>query len=377
MQTRTRKLLYAVALIAAASPLLALISVSLLRGNRVHPTGPAQPEASPTASPLPAAAAVTQAPAPDVPTISAPVETTSFTLPPAHVFGAEVMLGDFRVRAVNRFWAGPGAAVLTLDEALAEQLCTISETGQRGAVLVEIRGTQSVLLLTGELLLGGRQDRLVARSTVLDPGHTILPVFCAEVSRWTPEDGDFRGTFTRGPQADLNVRAAMWQVGTQDAVWSAITQVKDELQVPDPSGSGSYRFAYDSPAARQVDEMLLRTRRIVSVFTVGFAVFRDGQLVAADIFDGTVLLDRVADKLLRSYAMTAVYGDVSFWVMDKSAPEASPPEPTAPPAPEPPGFVPPPPPIEDHGDDWLRFECRARPDQRPVHTGIFRKSRTR
>jgi hypothetical protein len=39
---------------------------------------------------------------------------------------------------------------------------------------------------------------------------------------------------------------------------------------------------------------------------VGFAVFRAGELVCADIFDSKELFAKVADKLLRSYAMTAV-----------------------------------------------------------------------
>lgn len=374
MKIRSRFVWYAVALLVAASPLSALICLSLFKSNRVEP-GPAQtPRVSVAPGPLRSA-----------PGRSAPKEPAiedaqgSFTLPPAHVFGAEVMLGEFRVRAVNRFWAGPAQRMLTLEEALAAGACIIHETGQRGAVLAEIKGDLSVLALTGELLLGGRQDRLVARSVVLEPGASVMPVFCAETSRWTQADGDFRGTFTRGPQADLNVRAAVYQVGSQGAVWSAISQVARELRAPDATGSGAYRFAYESPAAQQVDEMLQRARKIVSVFTVGFAVYRGDQLIAADIFDSTFLLDRVADKLLRSYAMTAVYGDVSNWVMDQPAPEPPQPEPvpSEQPRPEPPDFVPPPPPIEDHGDEWLRFECRARPDQRPVHTGIFRKSRLR
>ena len=285
------------------------------------------------------------------------------------------MLGPFRVRAINRYWAGPTTPVLTLEQALASGVCTISETGRRESVLVQVSGEASVLVLTGDLLIGGRQDRLVARSMILEPGTTIMPVYCAETLRWTPAERDYANTFRQGPQVDLNVKAAMYQMGTQSAVWHAIEQVTVALDANDPGGTGAYRNALAAPGADAIYEMVRSARKIVSAFTVGFAVFRDADLVSVDLFASTELLGRVSDQLLRGYAMTGVYGDVSNWAVAAPLPM---PEPI--PAPpqretEPPSqHAPPPKPlgiIDEAGR--RRFECRRTPESPPIHTGIFRK----
>ena len=305
----------------------------------------------------------------------------TFTLPPEHVFGAEVKLGEFTVKAVNRYWAGPHTTTLTLEEAFEQKLCTISETGISNSVVAEVRGKYPVLLLTGDMLIGGRQDRLVAHSMLLEPGTTIVPVFCAEISRWTPENGEYDETFKRdrqSPQVDLNVKAAVYQQGTQAAVWSAISQVTAGLDSPDPHGTGSYRLAFDAPTVQvAIDKMFLRARKIVCAFTVGFAVYRDNEIVAADIFDSTQLLDHVADKLLRGYAMTAVYGDVTNWKIElpeePTKDETKTPEPRRVPHNAPGTYDPPPVPLgEFQQDGTLRFVCRQTPDVHPIHTGIFR-----
>lgn len=302
-------------------------------------------------------------------------EVLTFELPANHVFGAEVKLGEFRVRAVNRYWAGPATPVLTFEQASDQGLCIIHETGVSGSVVAEVKGSRPVLLLTGDLLIGGRQDRLVARSLMLEPGTTVVPVFCAEISRWTPADGKYQHTFQRNrtsPQVDLNVKAAVYQHGTQSAVWAAISQVTGKLEAPDPHGTGSYRTAFDTPrAVSSIDGMVARARGIVCTFTVGFAVYRNAELIAADLFDSTLLLAQVADKLLRAYAMTAVYGDVANWKIELPAPPIEAP---TPPEEEPPSqYEPPPKPLgEFQQDGTLRFECRRTPQTGAIHTGIFR-----
>ncbi|MCA8913044.1 MAG: hypothetical protein KDB82_15190 [Planctomycetes bacterium] len=306
----------------------------------------------------------------------------TFELPHDHIWGREVKLGEFRVRAIDRYWAGPETRTLTLEEALDAKVCTIRETGISQSVVAEVTGKQPVLLLTGDLLVGGRQDRLVARSVMLEPGTTVVPVFCAEISRWTAEDAKYDPLFkcdAGSPQADLNVKAAMFQQGTQPAVWSAISQVNGTLDAPDPNGTGAYRHAFEKPKTQTaIDVMVAKGRKVMDTFTVGFAVYRGDGLVAADLFDSTLLLRKVADKLLRGYAMTAVYGDVTNWKIEKTETPAEPdrapaPKTERPPRTAPGTFDPPPKPLgEFQQDGTLRFECRRQPDAHPIHTGIFR-----
>jgi hypothetical protein len=177
------------------------------------------------------------------------------------------------------------------------------------------------------------------------------------------------------PIVDLNVKAAIYQASTPASVRAAINQVTSELKVPDAEGRGAYVGAYSVPRAAGIDALVTKGRQVACVFTVGFAVYRDGQLIAAEIFDSTDLFSRVRDQLLRSYAMTAVYGDVSNWDIETPKPKPEPqPEPERPVYKSPNEYAPPPKPLGQLSEDGTRrFECRRSVDTAPVHTGIFRR----
>ncbi|MCB9894845.1 MAG: hypothetical protein H6839_10370 [Planctomycetes bacterium] len=372
MNTRPKKLILAASLTVAAVPLLVLIALALTGHKEAQP--PAEASAPP-AAPAPAAAPpIVETPPPPAPVLE------PFNLPPNHVIGAQIMLGEFRVIAINRYWADARSPVLTLEQALKSGDCVIRESGKRGEVTAEVKGKRPVLALTGELLLGGMQDRLVARSTLLEPGKHNLPVFTAETWQWPAGTEPFEKVMQHDPArplVDLNVKAAIFQASSNVSVREAILQVTTALHVPDAEGRGAYVAAYKTPAASGIDELVRRGHGITCVFTVGFAVYHREKLVAAELFDSTDLFSRVSDQLLRSYAMTAVFGKVSNWDIETPAPE---PEPTPPEQPDEPGYQspneypPPPRPLGALTDDGTRrFECRRDVDSPPVHIGIFRK----
>lgn len=333
-----------------------------------------QQNAAPTPAPP-----TTPPPAPRVETPAPPVETPptqavdGFELPPQHFWGGVAKLGDLEVRAINRYWAGPAPDMLPLAEAIDQGLCVVTESGRHDAVLVTVKSKLPVLALAGDLLIGGRQDRFVASSSVIEPGSTILRVFCAEHGRWTPDGEDFVDTFIcdpRRPQADLITKETIHAQSKQAEVDGAVAQITSYMNAP------SYRQIYDTAQTDPITRMVRHADDIVSAFTVGFAVYRGKELIAVDIFHSTRLLQDVANRLLRSYAMTSIYGDVAHWKFDRK-PEPQPtPTPPTPERPLPENFEPPPPELPTITEDGLaRFECRRRPGERPVHTGIFRNRR--
>src|ERR1700730_17440490 len=101
------------------------------------------------------------------------------------------------------------SAFLTLDEGLSTGEVVVSEQGAAGLartrdlrrrlipgdasgpavnqlVLVN-RSKRPLLLLAGELVSGGKQDRIIAKDRIVAPGAEPLPldVFCVEHGRWS------------------------------------------------------------------------------------------------------------------------------------------------------------------------------------------------
>ena len=98
------------------------------------------------------------------------------------------------------------SAFVTLDEGLSSGDVLVREQGSDGMarsrgtqvpqynagasvnqlVLIN-RGKRPVLLLAGELVSGGKQDRIIAKDRIIAPGADPLPldVFCVEHGRWS------------------------------------------------------------------------------------------------------------------------------------------------------------------------------------------------
>lgn len=98
--------------------------------------------------------------------------------------------------------------------------------GQVNSLTAVNAGDKPVVLLEGDLLEGGWQTRMVARSTILGPHQTAnLAALCVEQGRW--ERGGKRGHRAGGRRVSTSLRAARDRAyrhgeDAQHAVWHGI-----------------------------------------------------------------------------------------------------------------------------------------------------------
>lgn len=95
---------------------------------------------------------------------------------------------------------------------------------QSGASVNELvlvnRGTKPLILLAGEMVSGGKQDRIIAKDRIVPVGADPLPldVFCVEHGRWTNGAGFTAGNTMVHPS--VREKAAVDQEQTK--VWAAV-----------------------------------------------------------------------------------------------------------------------------------------------------------
>ena len=78
---------------------------------------------------------------------------------------------------------------------------------------------QAIIINEGDLLAGGKQDRMVAETKILAPGtEEFLNVYCVEPGRWDAKPKPFKF----GGSADLALRNTMLASGRQSEIWKAI-----------------------------------------------------------------------------------------------------------------------------------------------------------
>ena len=242
------------------------------------------------------------------------------------------------------------SAFVTLDEGLASGEVIVREEGSGGLerrrggrvvpdyssgasvnqlVLIN-RGKRPVLLLAGELVSGGKQDRIIGKDRIVPAGAEPLPldVFCVEHGRWS-SGADFSAAKTI-VHPSVREQAAVEQ--DQSRVWSAVrsgTTAAAPLAAPPPSlpravitgtiqqdaPTESYAHIYDSKRVgvsvdHFVEEMQRRfakeTSGLKGEHVVGVVVAYGDEIAWSDIFASGELFQAYWPKLLRSYAVEAL-----------------------------------------------------------------------
>ncbi len=139
-----------------------------------------------------------------------------------------------------------GPVPLTLREALDKKRITVRETGQVNELQIENPGDGEVFIQSGDIVKGGRQDRVRSVSLLLPPHSGAIPIdsFCVESGRWSARGVEDARTFSSA-NADLPSRTAKLEMagalmpkpdGTiapvgsrQQQIWRSVEEIQGRL----------------------------------------------------------------------------------------------------------------------------------------------------
>ena len=132
----------------------------------------------------------------------------------------------------------PALEVATLGEARKSGALLITERDQATVpeLVVENRGKTHVLLLAGEILIGGKQNRVLREDILLPPwsGPRAIGVFCVEQGRWNEGRKDFE---SKGSFAQPGLRSKLMERPDQGRVWDSVARSARAAEVPaSPTG---------------------------------------------------------------------------------------------------------------------------------------------
>lgn len=254
----------------------------------------------------------------------------------------------------------PTGEFLTLDEGLRSGEVVVTEAGnvqglirRPGVPSIRHDGAQvnrlvlvnnskrPLLLLAGEIVTGGKQDRVIGKDRIVpaESDPIDLSVFCVEPGRWVQTSEQFGasgamyGSTAAVPvggapvtlMAQPSVRAKAMGDKDQGEVWAEVRKQQEAVRVQveasapvaatEVTQTSSYAKVMENGDVRkQVDAVAkpielnyesvihqLRDRK-----AVGVVVAVNGRIIWADIFASTDLLEKYWPKLVRSYASEAV-----------------------------------------------------------------------
>jgi ARG and Rhodanese-Phosphatase-superfamily-associated Protein domain len=193
--------------------------------------------------------------------------------------------------------------VATLDEARGRGQLAITERDQARVpdLVVDNRGKTHVLLLAGEILVGGKQNRVLGEDLLLPPysGPRSVGVYCVEARRWNESRRDFE---SKGSFAAPGLRSQVLSRADQGRVWSEVDRYARAAAAPSPTAN--FQAVYEKAEVRAHVEATERGLPPPSGI-LGAAVFVGDRLVGIDLFHDPALFGRLWPKLLRAHALEA------------------------------------------------------------------------
>jgi hypothetical protein len=218
------------------------------------------------------------------------------------------------LRVFGLRWASDGGAdYATLDESLAAGTLEVQEVSAQGSVptlKVVNRSPLPVFLMSGEHLVGAKQDRVLNASLMVPANsETTVPVSCVEAHRWhdRSRSGKFasKQTMSHGhlrammsTQTQQGYRAEGSPTSDQGKVWREVERKLGAMGSKSPTQA--FGQVYDDHSQR-LEALVARFWVPEGCHGAAFAV--NGQIVGADVFDRPETLEKLWVKLLRAYAL--------------------------------------------------------------------------
>ena len=208
---------------------------------------------------------------------------------------------------------GEGAPhVISLGEAIKKGIAVISERGTASTENVHFlrinnSSNETIFISSGEVISGGRQDRIITRDTLLEPNgrDQYVSVMCVEEGRWSDKEKKFAYQNFANPA----LRRVLDESKNQVLIWQEIQRQLNESKIPNTS------FAYLS---RNADKKMMQLNQEYFHYfqdkfkssdstVVGFVCLSGDKVIGADIFASSDLFYHTLDPLLMGYCDQALY----------------------------------------------------------------------
>jgi len=217
---------------------------------------------------------------------------------------------------IHRAGSDTGKNFLTLQEAMEEKKVVVYETGNVNQLAIENLSSEEVYIQSGDIVKGGRQDRVFSDDMVLTSHSGRIPIasFCVEHGRWTKRGSEASDRFstTNNTVAGKSLKMAVRDKKDQREVWDQVARAQVSMSMAAPEfrapASNSMQLAMENRnVAEATGAYVSSLKKIVDgkPDVVGYAFAINGKVNSADIYASSDLFRKMWPKLLNSSAVEA------------------------------------------------------------------------
>lgn len=194
--------------------------------------------------------------------------------------------------------------IRTMDEALEAGSLVVRESG-RGVVetlLVENRGDAPVLLMAGEILVGGKQNRTLRQDVLLPPrsGPISIPTYCVEEGRWREKTSKFD---SGGALAHPSLRKEALKAAPQAEIWREVRERSQSAGVQSATGDVQAYYG-DKKVVQKVEKgSEAIEKQGFPKNALGVVAVRGDRVVGVDLFADPSLFAKLRRKVIKTYLL--------------------------------------------------------------------------
>lgn len=194
---------------------------------------------------------------------------------------------------------------LTLQNAMQQDLVKIEDRLGVNNLQFSNNSNQPIYLMSGEVVAGGRQDRIIANDMVLPPNsnRVSVPVFCVEEGRWGNNS-----KYKYYHEGSMHLRKKVDMERNQRAVWKEI----DEENEKDNVKTGTHAYtAHSNNRQFVMKENEYLAQFLLESFgntsnIIGIVAMTGDMVIGCDIFATPQFFEREFNTIIYSYIDEAI-----------------------------------------------------------------------
>jgi hypothetical protein len=234
----------------------------------------------------------------------------------------------------------PGGAVpLTLQDGLEKGQVKVREIGSVNQLTVENIGNDEVFVQAGDIVKGGRQDRVLSVDLLLPPHSGAVPIaaFCVEHGRWTARGNEdatqFESAAAAMPSHDAMLAMRAYSsavaaapaapdsspradiVSSQQEIWATVQETQKSLarsvggSVAAPTSPSSLQLSLESEKLKQAQAAYISALQGAGESSddiVGYVFAINGKINGGDVYPSNALFRKMWTKMLAANVTDAI-----------------------------------------------------------------------
>jgi len=213
----------------------------------------------------------------------------------------------------------------SLQEAIGKSKVKIPEKSSGGSVndlTVQNISSDTIIIICGDVVKGGQQDRIIEEDVVLAPksGKKNLKVFCVESGRWSrpearapmasengavvSEPAEFNAYFSKG---SMGLRKVVEKDKDQSKVWSKVEEINKTNNTETATKTyTAISTSTDFSKKQNAYVQFFKNKLLSDANIIGVVVVTGNKVLGCDLFATNALFKGQIESLLHSYATEAI-----------------------------------------------------------------------